>query len=70
VGLATVAIDEAGEVGGGDGVVEDILARNEIGRVQAERRVHVERRPAQPHHPERQRVRPRTAAHLSLSLVV
>ncbi|KAE8039091.1 hypothetical protein FH972_011534 [Carpinus fangiana] len=30
---------------------------NEIDRVQAERRVHVERQPAQPHHPERERVR-------------
>ena len=67
-GVGDVGVDKSGEVGGGDGVVEDILARNEIDRVQAERRVHVERRPAQPHHPESERVRPWTAAHLSLSL--
>ncbi len=35
-------VDEAGEVGGGDWVIEDVFADYEIDRVKTERRVHVE----------------------------
>jgi hypothetical protein len=37
-----VGVDEAREVGGGDWVIEDVFADYEIGKVEAERRVHVE----------------------------
>ena len=35
-------VDEAGEVGGGDWVIEDVFTDYEIDRVKTERRVHVE----------------------------
>lgn len=41
-GLGDVAVEKARELGGGDRVVEDVLANDEIGGVQAEGRVHVE----------------------------
>ena len=64
--------EERGEGGGGEGVVEEILADEEVGGVEAEWRVHVEGRPAQPHHPKRQRVRSSssTLTHLSLFSVL
>ena len=37
-----MGVDEAREVGGGDWVIEDVFANYEIGKVEAERRVHVE----------------------------
>lgn len=44
--------EEAREVRGGHGVVEEIFAGDEIAGVEAEGCVYMERRPAQPHHPE------------------
>lgn len=68
VGGEEVGGEEGGEAGGGEGVVEDVLAGEEIGGVDEERGFDEEGGAAQPHHPEGQRVRPLRRAHLSLSL--
>lgn len=55
-GVGDVALDERGEMCGSDWIVEDVLANDEIGRVQKERCVDVRGWPAQPHHPKGQRL--------------
>lgn len=58
IGGVGTGVEEAGETGGGERVVEDVLADEEIGGVHTQREgVRVEGRPAQPHHPEGQRMR-------------
>lgn len=54
--LDSMASEEAGEVGGGERIVEDVLADQKIGRIDEERSLDVERGTAEPHDPEGQRV--------------
>lgn len=64
-GAEDLILEEAREVRSGDRVVEDVLADEEIGRVDEEGSVDVERRAAEPHHPEGQGVRSLRGAHRS-----
>jgi hypothetical protein len=63
ISVAEIGVDSVGrryvaaEQGGGRGIVGEILAGEKIERVNAEGRIDVERRFAESHHPEGQRVR-------------
>lgn len=69
ISVAEIGVDSVGrrnvaaEQGGGRGIVGEILAGEKIERVNAEGRIDMERRFAESHHPEGQRVRSMRRAH-------